>query len=410
MSWANVLGGALTGLSGGLQEIKQQRNVAVEQQLRQRQFEEQQKAQAQEMFLKKLQAMPLDADVDMDTLKEGAGFGMAGMFKRNDATGGFRRVPTTSERADLLDIEATDLERQVNELKLGQTRTAMDPELAKTLLGLPLAERQVRALQLGFKDAPMLPEEELAAAERHPSVIASRRDNATALQVAQIQKQGMLSQNAKMSPEMVEMFRANPDLINKLSKPHVGPTIAAWTATTGEPWPNVQADNKITELQKKIMNIDQLLAHPGFDGAMGTPSLQHPAGLTRWATFGGAGSWPGSPEASFEDLFGSFKGLMTVDQLVHMRGLGHLSDREFGVMSQIGTSVSQRGNPTESRNRLLMQRNIGAKMLERIKSGRRVTDQDDIFTEIGADPAAIVGGQQSQPYRKSGDGNKVYKY
>jgi hypothetical protein len=101
---------------------------------------------------------------------------------------------------------------------------------------------------------------------------------------------------------------------------------------------------------------------------------------------------------------------MTVDQLVHMRGLGHLSDREFGVMSQIGTSVSQRGNPTESRNRLLMQRNIGAKMLERIKSGRRVTDQDDIFTEIGADPAAIVGGQQSQPYRKSGDGNKVYKY
>jgi hypothetical protein len=410
MSWANVLGGALTGLSGGLQEIKQQRNVAVEQQLRQRQFEEQQKAQAQEMFLKKLQAMPLDADVDMDTLKEGAGFGMAGMFKRNDATGGFRRVPTTSERADLLDIEATDLERQVNELKLGQTRTAMDPELAKTLLGLPLAERQVRALQLGFKDAPMLPEEELAAAERHPSVIASRRDNATALQVAQIQKQGMLSQNAKMSPEMVEMFRANPDLINKLSKPHVGPTIAAWTATTGEPWPNVQADNKITELQKQIMNIDQLLAHPGFDGAMGTPSLQHPAGLTRWATFGGAGSWPGSPEASFEDLFGSFKGLMTVDQLVHMRGLGHLSDREFGVMSQIGTSVSQRGNPTESRNRLLMQRNIGAKMLERIKSGRRVTDQDDIFTEIGADPAAIVGGQQSQPYRKSGDGNKVYKY
>lgn len=398
--WANILGSAFTGLAGGLQTIEEQRRQQAELQLQQRQQQELERKNAIDLYLRKLEAIPHDTDVDEDTLKQGATLGLAGMFRRDPTSGGFRRVPSLTERANLLDMEATSLEKQINELRLGQTRTAMDPELSKTLLGLPLAERQVRAHQLGFKDVPMTPEEELEEAKRNPAYLASIADNQTALRVAEINKQQGLAGN-KLSPEMVATIEANPDLVQRFSPLQRGQVIAAYSATTGKPFPNPRADQNIGRWQQTLFTVDQLLEHPGFAGAMGYPETA--SSLTRLIP--GMGSFPGSKEADFEELLNQYKGQMTVDQLDVMRGLGHLSEREFQVMGQIGTAVSQRGNEAINRNRLRVQRQILAKMIERAQSGRRVTDQTDLFAELNITPESVLGGNPS--YRRVG--TTVYK-
>jgi hypothetical protein len=380
--WAHLLGGIFTGAAGGLGQIQQQREQAVQRQLQERQIKEQEKQNQVNLFMKKLDAIPHDADVDEGTLREAATLGMAGIFRQNPESGGFRRVPTLSDRANMLEIESASLEKQINELNLSTTRSAQDPELAKTLLGLPLGERQVRALQLGFKNTPMLPEEELAAAQRDPQYLASRADNETAIRVAQINRSGMLGANGyKMSPEMVEYIRQNPSSISSLSPAQRLPVMQAYMNATGETLPSQSRDTTLSLASKAKMLLTQMRQSPDFSAGIGAPAWNDPGG---WAQGFGLTETavPGSHRANFQRYLDTFRNTMTVPELQHMRGLGHLSEREFQAMQGLGTTIGAGGREETIMKDMELAEMILDRVIDRASRGIRVTDQTDIYTEI----------------------------
>ena len=127
MAVTDVLGGLFGGLASGLNVVEQRRRQAIADQLRQRQADLQERNQGFNEFMKKLEALPPDMDVDPELMKEGATLGLSSLFTKSPT--GFRRVEGLAEKADRLKLEAANLQNQMARYDYDRYLEAKSPDL-----------------------------------------------------------------------------------------------------------------------------------------------------------------------------------------------------------------------------------------------------------------------------------------
>jgi hypothetical protein len=121
------------------------------------------------------------------------------------------------------------------------------------------------------------------------------------------------------------------------NKAHVERVAGAATATAGAKAaanPANKGDNGANLANDVVEGIGRLKVHPGMSGAVGMKDASHLFGLTNTPI-------KGTDEANFVADFDRIKALLTLPNLQHLKGLGHMSDKEFATLQAAGTSLSR---------------------------------------------------------------------
>jgi hypothetical protein len=403
--WAGVLGAALSGGAGQLAQIKQQRDQEIARQLQERQLQEQQEQNDIDLFFQKLDAIPPDADVDEDTLKQGASLGLAGIFQKDPTSGGFRRIKTVSDRVNDLELDTATVTNQRTKYEFGRFQEAQDPQLfakLQTQYPDPNVRRFVAEQVYGIKADPITTDEDRAQKK-------FEAQNAASVYAAQMR--GMYGSGGGGAGSLeglegvVEMVQKNPALFAQLNPTLKGRILQAFPHF-GKEFPNQSQDQTLALAARGKMLLSQMQGdQAGLQSRVGMPSLSDRGGWLRLFS-DDAPVAPGSDAARFGQYLERFRAVMTVPELQHMRGLGHLSEREFETMKNLGTALSGNMDEEAFKDEMDLAYQILEQMEDRASRGYRVTDQNDIFKQM---EQGIIKGrrEREQPGYRQVNG-KIY--
>lgn len=137
---------------------------------------------------------------------------------------------------------------------------------------------------------------------------------------------------AKLGEEQVEeplkeLVLQSPDILQDLSPTDRGKALRAIAKDPrGRQFITNQNQNALQFVNSGLQAIDELNKHPGKAGALGFSGI-----LTR--------KLPGSPQLAFDLKLKQLKALLVLPELKVLRGLGHMSDREFGTVDKAASAL-----------------------------------------------------------------------
>jgi hypothetical protein len=134
---------------------------------------------------------------------------------------------------------------------------------------------------------------------------------------------------------LAEMVRTNPDLLKDLN-PTLRGQVLTEIARSGQDMPNQRQEAVSTMVDKALETVAQLTTLPGRAGAVGAPALSDPGS---WQRLIGAAPAAGSPAATYTRYIDTLKSQLTLPNLQFLRGLGHMSDREFKAIADSVTAL-----------------------------------------------------------------------
>lgn len=211
--WAGVLGSTLSGMGGQLEQIKAQRDQDIARQLQERQLQEQEKRNQVDLFLKKIEAIPFDVDVDPELAKEGATLGLGPIFIKDPTSGGIRRAKTLTDKANELELETATVANQKVKFEFDRFIEARDPQLfakLQTQFPDPSVRRFVAEQMYGIKADP-LTEDEVTAEKRRDA------QNAASVLAAQV-RAGASVEAAGLRSGGTTQTAITPNIIRDLGK------------------------------------------------------------------------------------------------------------------------------------------------------------------------------------------------
>lgn len=127
----------------------------------------------------------------------------------------------------------------------------------------------------------------------------------------------------------VEQVLDNPDLLRQYNAAERSRILRAM-AVQGKNIPNARRQSMATMAQGALDVLKQVSpTAPGFSGAVGAQA--------------NVPFWPlsGTDAGNFASLFDSFKARISLPQMEVLRGLGHMSDKEFKAISDAATTLSR---------------------------------------------------------------------
>lgn len=132
---------------------------------------------------------------------------------------------------------------------------------------------------------------------------------------------------------LAEMVLNNPDLLKEMT-PTARTQVLQEIASSGGELPNRRLESIKHITQQALDTISTLRDTPGMSGAVGAPSLTQPGS---WSRLLGMAPLAGSASAGYQRYIDTLKAQLTLPRLEFLRGLGHMSDREF---KSVADSVS----------------------------------------------------------------------
>lgn len=182
------------------------------------------------------------------------------------------------------------------------------------------------------------------------------------------------AQGGKLSG-VADMVLDNPDLLKDLTPTQRGQVLNE-IAGSGASIPNQRLESVRGMASKALDSADALSKHPGFSGAFGAKGPSSLFGLME-------SPMGGTDAAGATQLFETLKSQIAIPNLQFLRGLGHMSDREFRAIVDASTALSRDIPEPQAR----------AELGKIITTMREVSARGGATPETGANGATDVTGK-----------------